>query len=890
MDNDPNEEQPTAPFEFSPPEPDVPTDEAEISLLEYIKLKINAFFRRFVFRDFGFRANPFPAKDVQGNTDHPSEQSEIIQPVIPEETPQDSGIATEDTASPPPTSSASDQTVHSFTSQPVEIFKVQDGSRIRVSITADIPEGMTLHVTIHADTNQAGEPSTNITLHRTEPGAIEKDAATAPDPAAARKTPMAKPVFNLSWSPEPLLEKVTGTIRPLLQRTDTVLIGIAIAVYALVISIGIDRFPIYFFTDEAIHMNLAANFLRDGFKNYFGELFPTFFTVDGWVNGVSVYAQLVPYLIFGKSVIVTRLVSAIISLFGALAVSLLLKNVFKLKTHWIGILLVLTTPAWFLHARTAFEYVEVGSFYSIFLYFYSRYRAGESQYIYAALVAGALAFYTHGLGQILIGITGLALLLMDFRYHFAAERRKIILKAAGLLVLLLLPFVRYYLAHPGEAADQMMRRQSYWTSLDLNFGGILMEFFHQYSYGLVPLYWYFPNSVDLSRHIMKGYGNGLWFTLPLAFIGLIITIRNLRQPAYRIMLVALLACPVPASIVAIGMPRMLWMTIPLALLTAIGVDWLVTWLAKKFDFKFAYLQFALMAILVSGSFWMLNDALQNGPTWFTDYSLYGMQYGALQVFGEFIQPEMVQHPDRQYVVSPSWANGTDQFADFFIPAASQSRVHMGQPINYLDDIRKNPDNIFFVATTDEYNKLLANPKFKDIVIQKIIYFPDKTPGFYVITLHPADNLDEILKAEHEANVKPVEDNTTINGVQYQVWHSPLGMGQIGDVFDADPNTLIRGLEANPLVFDLYPASAQVVHGLTFKLGSMAKFTVTISLYTPQSDTAIVYTQTFTNFPGEREFSMNFDRGPDQVSRIYIEIKDELSGVTGQVHVRTIQIH
>ena len=68
------------------------------------------------------------------------------------------------------------------------------------------------------------------------------------------------------------------------------------------------------------YMNMIADFMRNGYQNYSGEFLPTFFIKEGWVNGTSVYLQLLPYLIFGKSLIVTRLVSAFITLFGAIAI------------------------------------------------------------------------------------------------------------------------------------------------------------------------------------------------------------------------------------------------------------------------------------------------------------------------------------------------------------------------------------------------------------------------------------------------------------------------------------------------------------------------------------------------------------------------------------------
>jgi hypothetical protein len=248
-----------------------------------------------------------------------------------------------------------------------------------------------------------------------------------------------------------------------------------------------------------------------------------------------------------------------------------------------------------------------------------------------------------------------------------------------------------------------------------------------------------------------------------------------------------------------------------------------------------------------------------------------------------------QDPNRHYIVSPSWANGTEQFADFFIPAALQSRIRMGQPIDFIADIRKGTPDMYFVATSDEYDKLIVNPRFKDIIIYQVLPFPNGKPGFYVLTLNTADNIDEIIFAEHEQNRKPVEDTITLNGQSVRVVHSPLGSGRLEDIFDNNPDTLARVIEANPFIIDLYPTTPINTNGIVIQTGSLGKFTVTISLYAPNATDPVTYTQTYSNLPPDPLVTMTFDKGPASSARIYIEIKDDLSGETSQIHVRIIEI-
>jgi hypothetical protein len=747
---------------------------------------------------------------------------------------------------------------------------------MRVQISADIPAGSVVTLTLKVERGQE-----QAKLQKTlRPNGVIQEQPVAPQQKQTSGHYISKmgewfTTHAAKWNFKP-------------AKLDQYYLLAAILIYALVVSIGISRYPIYFFTDEAIHMNLASNFLRDGYKNYFGEFLPTFFTTEGWVNGVSVYVQVLPFILFGKSVIVTRLVSAFISLLGALAVGLLLKDALKLKYYWAGVFMVLTTPAWFLHARTAFEYVEIGSFYSIFLYFYSRYRTGHLRSLYWAIIAGALTFYTHGLGQILMGVSGLALFIVDFRYHIHPDRRKTVLYGLLLGTILLLPFARYYLAHPGEAAGQVKRRGSYWVNDNLNLLQKLGEFVRQYLYGLNPSYWFFKNPIDLNRHTMNGYGNGLWVTIPLLAVGLFQVFKNIRLPSYRIILISLLVSPIPASVVAIGMPRMLWMTIPVAILSVIGLSTFLQWLESRWRLRSIWLNTGGFIILAGLSFFMLTDALVNGPTWFDDYSLYGMQYGAKQVFQDEVRVGLEQDPQRRYIISPSWANGTEQFVAFFIPEALQYRVSMGQPENFIAEIRKGTPDMYFVATSNEYDKLIVNPEFKDIVVYQILPFPNGKPGFYVLTLNIADNIEEILTAEHEKNRKPVEASLTLNGQSFRVLHSPLGSGRMEDVFDNNPDTLAMVIEANPFIFDLYPTTPIVTNGIVIQTGSLGKFTVTISLYAPKAADPVIYTQTFANLPPDPLVTMTFGKGPATSARIYIEIKDDLSGVNSQIHIRTIE--
>jgi hypothetical protein len=83
-----------------------------------------------------------------------------------------------------------------------------------------------------------------------------------------------------------------------------------------------------FFSDEANQTVQAANLFNNGFCDRVGFLFPTYFQNGFYFNlSVSVYAQVLPYVLFGYSVFVTRAVSVLFVLSGAAAVGLTLKHI-----------------------------------------------------------------------------------------------------------------------------------------------------------------------------------------------------------------------------------------------------------------------------------------------------------------------------------------------------------------------------------------------------------------------------------------------------------------------------------------------------------------------------------------------------------------------------------
>ena len=151
-----------------------------------------------------------------------------------------------------------------------------------------------------------------------------------------------------------------------------------------------------------------------------------------WNLSLSVYLQGIVAWLLGKSIVVTRGVSALVSLSGVIAVALALKLVFRIRYWWVSVFVLATIPAFFIHSRTAFEVILMVSFYAWFLFFYLLYRYRNPLYLFQALIFGGMTFYAYANGQSVMAVTGVLLLISDFRYHL--RNPKLIIPAAVLLI------------------------------------------------------------------------------------------------------------------------------------------------------------------------------------------------------------------------------------------------------------------------------------------------------------------------------------------------------------------------------------------------------------------------------------------------------------------------
>jgi hypothetical protein len=280
---------------------------------------------------------------------------------------------------------------------------------------------------------------------------------------------------------------------------------------------------------------------------------------------------------------------------------------------------------------------------------------------------------------------------------------------------------------------------------------------------------------------------------------------------------------------------------------------------------------------------LLRDALVNGPLWFTNYGLGGMQYGASQLFPA-VADYQKNHPDVHIIVSPSWANGTDVLARFF--SNGNEQFEMGSIDGYLYERKPLDENTVFVMIPDEYNKIITSGKFTNIKIDETLPYPDGQTGFYFVRLQYVDNIDEILTAEEEARSALQQAEIRIDGEPVQVQYSMLDMGTIDLVFDGDKQSVARTLEANPFIIELTFPEAHQFSGYKMILGS-ADIRVTTKLYPAEGEQPLESVADFDGSPSSPELDVNFGQTVT-AQKVRFEILQPYTGVPSNVHVWEIE--
>jgi hypothetical protein len=333
--------------------------------------------------------------------------------------------------------------------------------------------------------------------------------------------------------------------------------------------------------------------------------------------------------------------------------------------------------------------------------------------------------------------------------------------------------------------------------------------------------------------------------------------------------------------VAIGVTRVLPFIIPTTIFIAIGIDWVVTLISTRLPHRL--MNTLLFVLLVGGNLLLLRDALINGPTWFTNYGLGGMQYGAKQV-SEVIWTYLEEDPDTRVFLSPDWANGVDVTKRFFFP--DDAPVYLGGSASFTEEPAELDEHTLLVMTPAEFDKLRADPKIGDLDIEFTLTNPDWTPGFYFLRIEYSDEAEAIFEQERLERLKPRYDTAQILGQTVEIEHPYFDSGGIEHMLDDDSYTFARVYEANPTQIRITFPVPTSVEGLRLTTGSM-DFILEARLFADPESEPIVYKERYVDLPDDPTVQVEFDQGPEAVSIVEIEILSTRPADPVKIHIRDL---
>ena len=123
-----------------------------------------------------------------------------------------------------------------------------------------------------------------------------------------------------------------------------------------------------------------------------------------------------------------------------------------------------------------------------------------------------------------------------------------------------------------------------------------------------------------------------------------------------------------------------------------------------------------------------------------------------------------------------------------------------------------------------------------------------------------------------------------------VYHSSLDMGQVGDIFDGNKDSLMRGVEDNPFVVEIHFEQMRKLSALDVTVATMTHFTVKV-LVTYDDDTTAEVSGDYSEPPPDPTVTVELPELDKFVKILRIEIEDirEKPAEGYHVHVREISV-
>jgi 4-amino-4-deoxy-L-arabinose transferase-like glycosyltransferase len=181
----------------------------------------------------------------------------------------------------------------------------------------------------------------------------------------------------------------------------------------------------------------------------------------------------------------------------------------------------------------------------------------------------------------------------------------------------------------------------------------------------------------------------------------------------------------------------------------------------------------------------------------------------------------------------------------------------------------------------------------DLLPAQLYASPQGLPAFYAAPLRsglPEDSAPAGIEGA-PGGAEPLESQLVeMDGQTVKVSYSRLDIGEVVDLFDHNPDTLIRGAAANPLVLDVQLAQPRSVSAISLTLATMSRAQIKVDLIGEDGET-VSFARGFVDLVGIPDVELPLPDGPVETRRLRIEIYDlaPRSNDDPHIHVRELQL-
>lgn len=388
-----------------------------------------------------------------------------------------------------------------------------------------------------------------------------------------------------------------------------VLLGLVIAIGAFFRLFNLGTLPISLFGDEVDVGYHAWSLITTG-RDYMGHLLPTYIqSLTEWRAPLLMYVT-APFIgLFGHSAFAVRLPVALIGIASIYLIYVLTKKLFPSKVFGEGLplmasVLLAITP-WHIHySRAAFEVVPL-----LFLEMLGTYLF-ITRKEFLSFIIFALTLYTYSTASV---FTPLLVAILYFIYRPDLFKIKNLGKFL-LPIIIALPFI--YSVFFGQAAGRfkgisifndpkiiesiILQRTDPWVSqtpIEVSFHNkyfaYATAFGQNYLQAFSPQFLFLQGDPNF-RQSVGTQGELLWIFLPFLLWGLFISIKNIKQKSFSLIVLWIILAPIASSLTQAGgthATRLFLMLPPLIIFSAIGLWDFITSIRSKLSWFIIFLLF-----------------------------------------------------------------------------------------------------------------------------------------------------------------------------------------------------------------------------------------------------------------------------------------------------------